>query len=144
MFDLQNGNIILRQSNFIITANTKKLEIEKHIPAQIAYKDEIGNGWSHYYCWLDMDDRTYVYAHMMFQDEHLDSIRILPQHQTFNIPSPRPNAMALDKAQASAYAWYCKHFERDELWFRWGGIRYCQGNDPIYHPTTVLIEFKHT
>ena len=141
MFDLQSGSVILLQKNFIITPNTPKRFLEKYIISQIALKDEICNDWTHYYCWLDIEEHSYVYAHIMFHGEHLESIGIFPQHQVATIPAPQPDTMELEEAQKLSFEWYRKFFNDEQQVFSWGEIKYYVGNDPIYSPPTVLIKF---
>ena len=144
MINPKKGIIALCDSNFVINKHTVPQDIEGHISSLISHKRDVNTGYTHYSCWLDIEPQVYVSASICFYGNRIDSIRIYPQHQSTVIPAPPQHPMEIEESNKLAYAWYCKHFERDELWFRWGGIRYCQGNDPIYHPTTVLIEFKHT
>ena len=141
MINPQKGVITLCESGFTIHKHTKPQDLETNIPSLISKPHDYGNGYIGYTIWLDIDPQVYVSASVSFYRGTLASIRIYPQHQSTTIPAPQQYPMEIEKSHPLAYAWYCNHFTQDELYFRWGKIVYGKGDDPIYHPTVVLIEF---
>lgn len=141
MINTKKGIITLCESGFHITASTTPQALTEGIPALISQIHPIGTGYTHYNCWLDVEPQRYVWASVCFRGDVLESICLYPQHQSMTVPAPQPSPMDTEMSHPLAHAWYSRLFGQDELSFPRGSIRYCKGNDPIYHPTLVLIRY---
>lgn len=143
MIDTNKGTVTLCSSGFCISQNTKPPELTRAIPSLISQVRPTNTGYTHCGCWVDMEPQVYVWAFLCFHGDDLESIRLFPQHQSTTLPAPQPHPMNTELSNPLVHEWYRKLFAQDELSFDWGSIRYCEGNDPIYAPTSVLIEYKH-
>ena len=141
MIDTKQGILTLCASGFQITADTTPQDLSEKIPELILRADPILTGYTHFYCWLDVEPQRYVWASICFCGNVLESIRLFPQHQSTSIPAPQPSSMDIEESHPLAHTWYSKHFEQDRLTFPRGSVQYCPGSDPIYSPTSVLIRY---
>ena len=92
MIDIQNGRIVLHTSGFVITSEVAQKDFEEKIPDQIAYRYKVDSGWSHYFCWLDIENGEYIYASLSFCGDRLDSICLQPQYSA-SAPKGQPTAV---------------------------------------------------
>lgn len=141
MFDLEKGDICLCHSDLAINSNLSRTCFEANFSELIIYKDIVGNKYTHYYCWLDIENDCYIYASITFCDDILKTVCLSPQHQSSSKPISQPDAMQLEESQHLALKWYNKYFDKDEQFYKWGKIKYFKGNDPIYNPTCVFLEY---
>ena len=142
MIDAEKGKILLNASGFNICNRTTPGELATALSTLIcrSYRPTPKN--IHYLCWIDIEPREYVYAEISFSGNVLESMRIFPQHESSEADAPQPNAMDIKKSGELARKWYEKYFDKDELLFSWGSVKYCEGSDPVYSPPCVLISYE--
>jgi hypothetical protein len=141
MIDINNGRIVLHKSGFVISTEIRPCEIEEKISDQIAYRYTVDTGWTHFNCWLDIEDSEYVYASLSFCGYRLDSICIQPQYMA-SAPKGQPNMSDASMDFEGIQEWYQRYFTSDEQAFPWGEVRLCRESDPIYHPSQLIIKYK--
>ncbi len=141
MIDINNGKIVLCKSGFIISSEICPCEVEEKIPDQIAYRYTVNTGWTHYYCWFDIEDGEYVYASLSFCGDRLDSICVQPQHSV-NAPKGQPNISDASMDFEGIREWHQRYFALEKQIFPWGEVALCRETDPIYHPSQLIIKYK--
>ena len=142
MFDLEKGDISLCHSNLVINGNTQKDIFENGFSDLIVFKYNAGGNYDHYYCWIDIEKDSYIYACITFCNHTLNTIHLYPQHKATNKLTSQPSALQLEEAKRLSSAWYLQYSNQDELLCKWGKIKYCKGDDPIYSPPCVLLEYE--
>lgn len=141
MIDIQNGRIVLHKSGFVITSEVAQKDFEEKIPDQIAYRYTVDSGWSHYYCWFDIEDGEYIYASLSFCGDRLDSICLQPQYSA-SAPKGQPNMSDASMDFEGIREWYQRYFALEKQTFPWGEVAFCRETDPIYNPTRLVIKYK--
>ncbi len=142
MIDLEKGDLLLCHSDLVINGNTQKDIFENDFSDLIAFKYTVEGKHHHYYCWFDIEKDSYMYACITFCNHTLNTIRLYPQHKATNKLTSQPKPLRLEEAQRLSHAWYLQYSNQDELFCKWGKIKYCKGDDPIYSPTCVLLEYE--
>ena len=141
MIDIQNGRIVLHKSGFAITSEVAQKDFEEKISDQIAYRYTIDSGWSHYLCWLDIEDGEYIYASLSFCGDRLDSICLQPQYSASE-PKGQPNMSDASMGFEGIRAWHQRYFALEKQTFPWGEVALCRETDPIYNTTRLIIKYK--
>ena len=141
MIDINNGRIVLCKSGFVISSEVCPDDIEEKIPDQIAYRYTVNSGWSHYFCWLDIEDGEYIYASLSFCGNRLDSICLQPQYSA-SAPKGQPNVSDAGMSFEGIREWCQKYFALEKQAFPWGEVALCRETDPIYHPSQLIIKYK--
>ncbi len=142
MIDTKKGVITLCDSEFCISQHAKPQDLTEGIPRLISQTQTTNTGYTHFGCWLDIEPQVYVSASICFHCDVLEFIQLFPQHQSTTVPAPQPSPLDTKVSNPLVHAWHIRFFTQDEMDFGWGRIRYCKGNDPIYHPTSILIEYR--
>ena len=141
MIDLQNGRIVLHKSGFVITSEVAQKDFEEKIPDQIAYRYTVDSGWTHYFCWIDIEDSEYIYASLSFCGNRLDSICLQPQYLS-SAPKGQPNISDVSMNFEGIREWYQRYFTADKHTFSWGEVALYRETDPIYNPSRLIIKYK--
>jgi hypothetical protein len=141
MIDINNGRIVLCKSGFVISSEVCPNDIEEKIPDRIAYRYTVNSGWSHYFCWLDIEDGEYIYASLSFFGNRLESISIQPQYSA-SAPKGQPNVSDAGMNFEGIREWCQKYFALEKQAFPWGEVALCRETDPIYHPSQLIIKYK--
>ena len=141
MIDVKSGRLVLCKSEFIISSEVCPDDIEEKIPELIAYSYTVDSGWSHYYCWFDIEDGEYIYASLSFCGDRLDSICLQPQYSA-SAPKEQPNLSDVSMDFEGIRAWHQRYFALEKQTFPWGKVALCRETDPIYNPTRLIIKYK--
>ena len=141
MIDIQNGRIVLHKSGFVITSEVAQKDFEEKISDQIAYRYTVDSGWSHYFCWLDIEDGEYIYASLSFCGDRLDSICLQPQYSA-SAPKGQPNISDVSMDFEGIREWYQRYFALEKQTFPWGKVALCRETDPINNPPRLIIKYK--
>lgn len=141
MIDVNNGRIVLCKSGFVISSKICPLEVEERIPDQIAQRHTVSTGWTHFYCWFDIEDGEYVYASLSFCGNRLDSICIQPQYSA-SAPKGQPNVSDASMNFEGIREWHQRYFALENQTFLWGEVVLCCETDSIYHPSQLIMKYK--
>ena len=141
MIDIQNGRIVLHKSGFVITSEVAQKDFEEKIPDQIAHRYTIDSGWTHYFCWFDIEDGEYIYASLSFCGNRLDSVCLQPQYLA-DAPKGQPNIGDASKDFEGIREWCQRHFKLENQSFPWGEVTLCDETDPIYYPSQLVIKYS--
>ncbi len=141
MIDINNGRIVLCKSGFVLSSKVCPDDVEEKIRDQIAYQYTVNAGWTHYYCWLDIEDGEYIYASLSFCGDRLDSICLQPQYSA-SAPKGQPNISDASMDFEGIRKWHQRYFALEKQAFSWGEVALCRETDPIYHPSQLIIKYK--
>ena len=140
MINIENGEITLCKSQFVLKPNVDIETAKAALCDLIIRQWDSSTGFDYLNCWCDIEADQYIYVVLGFHFGRLFRIDIHPQHR--GVPSQgEPLCMELDRAQKEVKEWYGRLFIKERQDFSWGRTMLIEGNDPIYHPPEVRIEF---
>ena len=141
MINVNTGEMTLCQSGFAICADLTQGQLESKIPDLILSHYET-NGFGHYHVWCDVEQGEYVLAHLCFDKDTLQSVKLFPQHISRDAAQKEIPNMELEQARALMRAWCQRVFGQDQACFSQGIVRACVGADPIYSPPHIEVCYQ--
>ena len=112
--------------------------MEKEIPDLIIQKSTIGNGYTHYNCWFDIEPTEFVYVYLIAYNDKITLIEIFPHHSSpkpTSFPDPDEDHFDIIKE------WYYKYFDSEKQSFPWGIAALDRGTDILYHPSQIVLKY---